>query len=248
MKCKASVLLVLCVSVACAAPAQGIVGEVLSGKLIEPEVGVYAVYDLTDSATGKSFLLRQAVVDEERVKRKTAHWVETEIIPELGFPVIYKSLLSGRASDPENIHRVIVKQGSDPPVDVPVSSMVGADDAGESDQVERTVVGMETLDTPVGKLDAEHVVLMGAGDKRTEVWLNEEIRPMGLVRMVTPNGELNLRRYGQGGPDGASAIRRPPVGADSPEARPKIKVDVRVEDAEPEPEAPERTGDEGEGS
>jgi len=40
------------------AGAQGIVGDVFAGKLINPEVGVFAWYDLSDANTGKKFFLR----------------------------------------------------------------------------------------------------------------------------------------------------------------------------------------------
>ncbi len=105
-----------------AVPAQGIVGDVFSGKLIKPEVGVYAWYDLKDNATNQKFLLRQAVVGEEKVGLKKGYWVETQVIPEIGIPSIYKMLLTGPANDNKNVQKIIVKEGQKTPVEIPLES------------------------------------------------------------------------------------------------------------------------------
>lgn len=218
------------------AAAQGIVGDVLAGKLIDPETGVYAVYDLHDETTGRRFMLRQAIVGEEKVGKATGYWVELEIIPELGYPVVYKTLLTGPASDPANIHRIIMQEGNDNPVEIPVA----AADPGEdhTEPAVRESAGTEQVETEAGTLEAERFVLAdpAAPDAKTEVWINDDVRPMGIVRMVSPHGELRLIRFGKGGPDAVSAINKAPVAADAPEARPQTNISVRVEGGAPEPE------------
>jgi hypothetical protein len=222
------------------AAAQGIVGDVLSGKLIDPETGVYALYDLHDVSTGRRFMLRQAIVGEEKVGRAAGYWIELEIIPELGYPVIYKTLVTGPANDPSNIHRIIMQEGDDSPVEVPVPK--AADEDGETAPAVRESVGTEQVETPAGAIEAERFVLAdpAAPDAKTEVWINDDVRPMGIVRMVSPHGELRLVRFGKGGPDAVSAISKAPVAADAPEARPQTSISVRVEGGLPESEsAPE---------
>jgi hypothetical protein len=215
-----------------AASGQGMLGDVLAGKLIDPENGVYAVYDLIDESTDQRFLLRQAIVGEEMVKGEQGYWVEVEITPELGFPIVYKALLTGPANDPKNIHRIVLQQGNETPVDVPAESLASEEKKAPA----RLSKGMESLETPSGTLEAEHFVLSDLDDPEvhTEVWINDDVRPMGVVRMVSANGELRLRRFGQGGPDAATAIRGTAVPLDAPEARPKADVKVRVESAPPE--------------
>ena len=225
---------VLCVPMA--AQGQGMLGDVLAGKLIEPETGVYAVYDLNDSSTGQRFLLRQAVVGEETVGSEQGYWVEVEITPELGYPIVYKALLTGPASDPKNIHRIVLQQGDETPVEVPTASLASE----EEKEPARVSKGSGPIETPAGTLEAEHFVISDPAtpDEQTEVWINEEVRPMGVVRMVSPNGELQLRRFGKGGPDAVTAIRGTPVPPDAPEAHPKTDVKVRVESALPPQPAP----------
>jgi len=200
------------------AAAQGIVGDVLAGKLINPEVGVFAWYDLKDASTGKTLFLRQAIVGTERVKRKTGYWVETEIIPEVGFPAVYKMLLTGPASNSTNVHRIVMKEGQRPPREIPVEEDAVSAETPE----ERESLGKESLTIPAGSIEAEHVVITSGG-ARTEVWLNDAVRPMGIVRLTSPEGELMLRRYGKGGPDAESAMARP---SDRNETEKNVEVRV----------------------
>ena len=46
---------------------------------------------------------------------------------------------------------------------------------------------------------------------------------MGIVRMIAPEGEMLLRRYGKGGKDGLSALDNPDL-----QALPEDSKDVRV--------------------
>lgn len=212
------------------ASAQELLGDILAGKLLNPEPGVFAIYELTDKATNNHFMLRQAVVGTESVKREKGFWVEIELTPELGYPLVYKMLLTGPASDPNNIKRILFqekRQGS-AIEEIPVENL-GGDAPAEA--AERTLVGAETLDVAGESLSVEHFVMNAdkGQDGQTEVWTNEKVRPMGIVRMVSPNGELRLRRYGKGGPEGASALRESDAGKEGP----KADVKVRVESASP---------------
>lgn len=232
----------LLIGVALASPesarGQEMLGDLFAGKLINPEVGAYAVYDLVDKATGKRFLLRQAVVGGETVKREDGFWVEIELIPELGFPLIYKMLLTGPANEAENVHRIIVKEGNTEPREVPVDPAALKSESPQAGK--RRSVGVDRIALAEGEIEAEHFIIESGGDPAaaSEVWTNDAVRPMGVVRMITPNGELRLRRFGKGGPDGLSAIKAEP-GTDT--GQPKTNVTVRVEGNQPPPPAPEAT-------
>lgn len=201
-------VLVLLLSVLCAATgavAQGIMSDLMSGKLVDPEVGVFAWYDLKDNATGKSFFLRQAVVGAEQVKRKDGYWLETEIIPRVGFSTVYKMLLTGPASDPGNVHRLLVREGDNIVQEVELGD---AERGGSDEDAPRERLGREQVRFPGGQIEAEHYVIDSDAGK-TEIWISDKVRPMGLVRMTSPQGELSLQRYGVGGKDGESAIPAP---------------------------------------
>ncbi len=229
------VLVAGAVMISAAAAAQGIVGDVFSGKLIKPEVGVYAWYDLQDTASGQKLFLRQAIVGEEKIGSKTGYWVETQIIPEVGFPSIYKMLLTGPASESKNVHKIILKEGQKPPVEVPLDPK--QDDNRKKQKESRESVGKEKISTAQGEIEAEHVIISqspgdnGAAPQKADVWLNDEVRPMGIVKMVSPSGSIVLQRHGKGGPDGTSAIDT--LTKESDPTAPTTNVKVNVEGGTP---------------
>ncbi len=183
-------------------PAQGMLSDLMAGKLVDPEVGTFVWYTLTDSATGQEYYLRQAVVGKERVRRKDAYWLETELVPKVGFPSIYKMLLTGPAHDPKNVHRVLMREGQGAIQELEVDR---TQKAAKKPDESRSAIGIEMITYPGGEIEAEHF-LVTSGDVTTEIWVSDEIKPMGLVRMKTPQGELALQRFGKGGQDGSSAF------------------------------------------
>jgi hypothetical protein len=216
-----SILVAICVVLAVFnAGAQGVLSDIMSGALINPEVGVFAWYELKDVATGKKLFMRQAIVGEKDIEGKTGYYLETEVVPEIGFPIIYKMLLTGPASTVENVHEILVKEGIEPPESLPLD-VLKTEEVASSDG-ERTSSGKEQVPTPAGDIEAEHFTI-AQGETKTEVWVNDAIRPMGIVKMVSAEGELVLTRYGKGGTDAESAMDRKP-----PEEKP-TDVTVRVE-------------------
>jgi len=207
MAWRACTALVLLASLAVPAFAQGAVGDFLTGKLVAPEVGQWAWYDLTDEETGAKFVVRQAIVGKEKVGRKTGYWVETEIMPTLGFPSMFKMLLTGPASDPANIHKMVRQQGTEPPELVPVPK---PDDPGKAKpKPKRMTVGEEEVETLSGQISCEHAVII-TGDRSVDVWTNKKVLPTGIVRMKSPEGELILRNHGTGGENAQSKIKMAP--------------------------------------
>ena len=197
--------------------AQSLMSDLMSGKLVNPEVGVFAWYTLTDAKGEREYFLRQAVVGTEKVNRKEAFWLETELVPKVGYPSVYKMLLTGPAQDPKNVHRLIVREGQGPAQEVEVDRSQKMESTGET---ARNSTGMETVSIPGEEIASEHFVM--EDDKgNTEIWVSDKIRPMGLVRMKSPEGELILQRYGVGGNDGKSAItevQSPAQSAEEPDS------------------------------
>jgi len=186
------------------ANAQGVLGDVLAGKLVKPEVGPWAWYDLVDTETHKRFLLRQAIVGEEKIGRKTGYWLEVEVVPDVGFSTVYKMLLTGPANDPKHVHRLLLRQGENAVSEVPVDREAPSPKKSKS---KRDSLGIVEIETAQGMLLAEHV-LIEEGETRVELWLNNAVRPMGIVRMKAEQGELILRNYGTGGENALSRLHR----------------------------------------
>lgn len=196
------VLLAVLCAVAHRAPAQEMMSDLLSGKLVNPQVGAYAWYNLKDKTSGQEYFLRQAIVGTEKIKRKEGWWLETELVPRVGFSSVYKMLLTGAASNAENVHRLLVREGNSAVQEV---TLDGKNAAKEDGDVPREALGVETLSMPSGDIEAEHYRIKD-GEIQTEIWISDKVPPMGLVKMTTAEGELSLQRYGVGGKDGESAL------------------------------------------
>lgn len=214
---------------------QGLIGDILAGKLVSPEVGTWAWYDLTDATTAQTFVMRIAIVGEKKVRRKDGYWLELEVVPLVGYRSVFKMLLTGPANDPKNIHKMLQRSGREEVQEIPVDQEP-EDAAEEQKEPERKLLREEELSTLGGPVSTQHYSLTGE-DRKMEVWLNEKVRPTGLVRMKSPEGELMLRNYGKGGPDARSVINDPPVpGADDVDL--DLRVDVQVE-RNPKPKSDE---------
>lgn len=202
MRVKLVTVLMTILTGALTANGQGMMSDLMSGKLVNPEVGVFAWYSLTDGSSDREFFLRQAVVGTEKVNRKEAYWLETELVPKVGFPSVYKMLLTGPAEDPENVHRLIVREGQGPIQDVEIDRSKKPESVAESP---RSAVTLETLTISGTEIQAERFTVEENGET-TEIWVSDQVRPMGLVRMKSSQGELMLQRFGVGGNDGKSAL------------------------------------------
>ncbi|MBI5095931.1 MAG: hypothetical protein HZB26_26290 [Candidatus Hydrogenedentes bacterium] len=214
--------------------AQSIAGDLLAGKLVDPKVGQWAWYDLSDKANNTTYVIRQAVVGEEKVAGKTGYWLEIEVVPVAGYKTISKMLLTGPASDPRNIHKVITKDGPEPPQTVEIPRDAKDDSASVG---KRKSLGMDNVVTRSGPIRAEHVSVQ-KGERTIEVWMSEDVKPCGIVRVVSPEGEMILRSKGIGGADGKSVITDGPAagakgkedsgaGQQGQESQPKIRVETK---------------------
>jgi hypothetical protein len=216
--------------------AQGLAGDLLAGKLVNPKVGQWAWYNLTDARAGKKYVIRQAIVGEEKIARKSGYWVEFEIIPEVGFKMVYKMLLTGPANDPKNIHRVIQKSGVDPAREVAVDAAAPPSAAPES---KRRSLGQEEVATMNGMVRAEHYEVTQA-DQVIGVWINEKVNPTGIVRMQSLDGVMVLRNHGEGGEFANSIITETPLPPDETTAAPVPKAEIKAETKPKEPKTDEK--------
>jgi len=239
---RASAWSLICLIACTGALAQGVIGQVLSGDLVNPKVGAWAWYDLTDAATDIRFLVRQAIVGNEKVGRKTGYWIEIEVVPRIGYKTIYKMLLTGPATDPKHVHKVLLRDGPRPVNEVSISDDnkknappdPNGEDSGavRTKDLARTSLGEEDVPTLGGTIRAEHFELT-PGDQKVELWLNDDVRPMGIVKMKSPEGELVLRNHGVGGPDARSIIDEEPVpGTEERSAMPELRVRVQGPDVQ----------------
>jgi len=230
--------------------AQGVISDIFSGKLVNPKAGAWAWYDIDggrteDGAVIRLGTMRLAIVSEEKVRDKQGYWLELEYVPSMGYPSIYKMLLTGPANDPANVHKVFRREGLEKKQEVSLRPKGNSDEEkakpsnsknqdsaadtspGPTKESERKLVAEEDIPTAGGSLHAQHYEVV-EGDTKLEIWLNESVCPMGIVKMNSEEGSLLLRNYGTGGPDARSVIdEKPPT--PGKDAKGGVKVDVRVE-------------------
>ncbi|HUW61773.1 MAG TPA: hypothetical protein VMZ06_12300 [Candidatus Bathyarchaeia archaeon] len=234
--CFRVVLLAVCGGLFCGvSTAQDVMGDVLMEKLVKPTNGAWAWYDLSDATSDQAFLMRLAIVGEERVGMKQGYWLEIEIVPIIGYRSVYKMLVTGPASDPKNLHKVLQRVGRGDVEEVPVDTDAAKEEK-PAPEPERKLVGEEEVTIRDGSaLKVEHYQVTRDGQS-VDIWLNDEVRPMGIVKQVTPSGEFKLRNYGVGGQDARSVINDPlPAGLG--EKIEDMKVEVGVVDPAEQPEA-----------
>ena len=141
-------------------------------------------------------------------------------------------LLTGPASDPHNIHKIIFKEGPDPAevLDAPSGAKSDSESAGK-----RKSLGMENVVTKSGPVRAEHVSV-SKGDRAIDMWMSEEVKPCGIVRVTSPDGELILRSQGTGGPYAKSVIgetaedaadKQGPAAGKAKKDRAKVRVETK---------------------
>lgn len=186
--------------------AQGLVGDMLAGKLVDPEVGQWAWYEVRDAATENRYMLRQAIVGEEAVGRQTGYWVEFELAPEIGYTTLFRMLLTGPASNPRNVHRVYQKVGPNPAEMLPITD----GDIERPSRPRRESQGLEYVETHAGFVEAEHYTVEQDG-RELDLWMNERVYPSGIVRLLSDEGEMILRNFGKGGEYARSRIEEVPV-------------------------------------
>jgi len=214
---------------------QDMLGDVLTEKLVKPVNGAWAWYDLTDSTSKQSLVMRLAIVGEEQVGTKQGYWLEIEIVPLVGYRSIYKMLVTGPANDPKNLHKVLQRVGRGDVEELPVDKDA-AQKEGPAPEPERKLVGEEEVTIRDGSaVKAQHYQLTREG-QTVDIWLSDDVRPMGIVKQVTPSGEFKLRNYGVGGQDARSVINDPlPAGLG--EKIEDMKVEVGIVDPAKQPEA-----------
>jgi hypothetical protein len=249
MKCFAggfAALALLC----SAAQGQVVISDVFSGNLVNPKVGAWTWYDINGGLTADGGVIRLgamrlAIVGEEKIRDKQGYWLEMEYVPGVGYPSVYKMLLTGPAKDPANVHKMFRREGLEKKQEVSPKPDGNdqKDEAKPSEEKkddgaaatppepakdpERKLAGEEDIATAGGKVHAQHYEVADDNGK-IDVWLNESVCPMGIVQMKSEDGSLLLRNYGSGGPDARSVIDEPPPTAGK-DAAGGVKVDVRVE-------------------
>lgn len=189
------------------ATAQGFVGDMMSGTLVDPKVGQWAWYELHDAASGALYRVRQAIVGQEEVDDETGYWVEFEFLPGGGYKVVFRLLLTGPVSNPDNVHRVIRKHGPNEAEEVGLEAIRAG---GRRERPQRRSEGLQRVHIGDEYIEAERWVVT---DENREIvlWINEDVVPSGIAQMQSPDGGMYLQGFGRGGEHAHSVIEAYPM-------------------------------------
>ncbi|HOK08128.1 MAG TPA: hypothetical protein PLT82_01975 [Candidatus Hydrogenedens sp.] len=177
----------------------------LSGKIISSEPGVWAIYEILDKISNTHVLLRQAITGTEVVDKDTnALWLESEIIPLEGFPSVYRFLISYDSKGKETIHKIIVREGAEPPKNIDVTTISDSSKDNNLSQ-KKKFINEEEVTYKNGKIKSKHYKIENNGQIK-DIWLNDDVKPLGIVKLTTNDGEMTLIQYGKGGNEGKSSL------------------------------------------
>lgn len=199
--CLLAVTLILCKKTF----TQSFVEDLFKGKILSSEPGVWAFYEIMDKTQKTRLLLRQSITGTEKIDGETtALWLESEIIPTEGFPSVFRFLISYDKNGKEKIHKIVMREGANPPQNIEGQSM--------SETTENTLkkkfIGEEEIEFKNGKIKTKHYEIEEDNTVK-EIWLNDEVKPLGIVKLSTNEGDMILVKYGKGGEESRSALDVP---------------------------------------
>ncbi|MDP1602867.1 MAG: hypothetical protein Q8M03_06335 [Legionella sp.] len=190
-------------------------------------VGGWSEYAVTETEGGKKSTMRNAVVGKEG----GAFWYEV-VITEGGVRNIIKMFLKGDPNNPENIQRLIMKNGDQPAQEMPrefvmmgrrmATSMFETRSGSEvvsQSNLKTEEVGAEQVTVPAGSYSVTRNRILDATGKVLATYdFNKDVLPFGVVRSTTDKVKMELIATGK---DAVSLITEQPVMMKTPPGMPE---------------------------
>jgi hypothetical protein len=189
-------------------------------------VGGWSEYAVTETESGKKSVMRNAIVGKEG----DAFWYEVAIT-EGGVRNIIKMFLKGDPNNPENIQRLIMKNGDQPAQEMPREFVVmgrrmatsmfesrSGSSVATQENLKAEEIGTREVVVPAGKFTAvQNRLVDNAGKVLATYDYSKEVFPLGVVRSETDKVRIELVAYGR---DAASLITEQPVMMKTPPGMP----------------------------
>lgn len=157
----------------------------------KPVIGGWSEYQMTSKREG-STKMKIAVVGKEG----DAYWYETVMEGGKQGRTIMKMLVSGNPEDQKNIKRMIVKQGNEPAMEMPVQ-MMQQSPKGQGQSGKVIDKGTETIKVPAGTFKTQHSQYQDA-EGVVDTWMYKDVSPYGMIKSVSKDTEMVLIGYGTG--------------------------------------------------
>ena len=156
----------------------------------KPVVGGWSEYQMT-TKENPSTKMKVAVVGKEG----DAYWYETVMEGGREKRTIMKMLVSGNPEDQKNIKRMIVKQGNDPAMEMPVQ-MMQQSSKGQGQKGKIIDKGAETIKVPAGTFKTQHMQYQDV--ETMDTWVYKDVSPYGMIKSQSKDMEMVLLGYGTG--------------------------------------------------
>ena len=129
-------------------------------------------------------------------KEGDAYWYETVMEGGRQGRNIVKVLVSGDPGDTKNVKRMIVKQGNEPAMEMPVEMM---QQSSKGQEAKGKVIdkGTETIKVPAGTFKTQHSQYQDA-EGVVDTWMYKDVSPYGMIKSVSKDTEMVLIGYGTG--------------------------------------------------
>jgi len=157
----------------------------------KPVVGGWSEYQMTTKSEG-STKMKIAIVGKEG----DSYWYETVMEGGRQGGNIVKMLVSGDPGDTKNVKRMIVKQGNEPAMEMPVE-MMQQSSKGQAQSGKVIDKGTETIKVPAGTFKTQHSQYQDA-EGVVDTWVYKDVSPYGMIKSVSKDTEMVLIGYGTG--------------------------------------------------
>ena len=157
----------------------------------KPVVGGWSEYQMTTKGN-PSTKMKVAVVGKEG----DAYWYETVMEGGREGRTIMKMLVSGNPEDQKNVKRMIVKQGNEPAMEMPVQ-MMQQSSKGQGQLGKVVDKGAETIKVPAGTFKTQHMQYQDA-EGVVDTWGYKDVSPYGMIKSQSNDMEMVLTAYGTG--------------------------------------------------
>ena len=189
-------------------PAQGPAAKELPRffGVFTPTVGAWSEYEVVEIEGGKKSTMRNAIVGKEA----EGFWYEVAIT-EAGTRNVVKMFLKGEPNNPENIQRLIMKNGDQPAQEMPRDFVMmgrrmathmfetrSGGSVADQPNLKMEELGMHTVTVPAGMFNVRrNRILDASGKVLATADLADSVLPLGVVRSETEKVKLELIATGQ---------------------------------------------------
>jgi len=171
--------------------------------VFSPSVGGWSTYRITDS-TGATADLTFAIVAEE----KGQYWLELRSMEE-GAKVVVAFLVKGDPTEDENVLMVRAQDVGGPAMEISKATLDKLKSRGQKTfggsalPIGPRVGKLEGLPdenvTVAGKsLKCRHIKILGLNEQSAEIWTNDAVTPLGIVKLVSGPEQILLTEFGKG--------------------------------------------------